>query len=174
MPRSSAAVGCASATFDFWFKFVYPNEGQIEYGQTDMIIETIKSQMDSYTSFVFEDIGGQFLYEIMDELPFRFERIGRWWHKDNEIDFVALNEQSRKIMFVECKWKKRKIGVDVLKKLEKKAKHVDWKHGSHDEYFCIISNKGLTKKAEQYAKDHGFFCFDLREMEQVYNADRSV
>ncbi len=156
--------------FNFWFKFVYPNETQIEYGQAGTIIERIKSQMDSYTSFVFEDVAGQFLYEIMDELPFRFERMGRWWHKNNEIDFVALNEQSRKIMFVECKWKNRKIGVDVLESLMKKAGHVDWKQGNRDEYFCIISKNGLTARAEQYAKYQGFFYFDLGDIEQVFKA----
>jgi len=154
--------------FNFWFKFVYPNEAQIEFGQSDIIIETIKSQMDSHTSFVFEDVARQFLYEIMDDLPLRFERIGRWWYRNNEIDLVALNEQSRTIMFVECKWKNRKTGVDVLEKLMAKAESVDWKKGSRTEYFGIISKRGLTTKAQQFAKEKGILSFDLKDMERVF------
>ena len=129
------------------------------HSSSPVIIETIKSQMNTYTSFVFEDVARHFLYEIIDELPFRFERIGRWWHKDNEIDFVALNEQSRKIMFVECKWKNRKIGVGVLESLMKKAGHVDWKQGNRNEFFCNISKKGVNSKGRAVCKRPWFFLF---------------
>jgi AAA+ ATPase superfamily predicted ATPase len=30
-------------------------------------------------------------------LPFLFTKLGRWWHKDKEIDLVALNEE------IDCK-----------------------------------------------------------------------
>ncbi len=159
--------------FNFWFKFIYPNEAQIEYGNTDALIQTIKSQLDVYTSFVFEDVSREFLYEIMDDLPFRFERIGKWWHKDNEIDLVAFNEGSRDIMFVECKWKNRKIGVDVIEKLINKTKHVDWRNNTRHEYFCIISKNGLTKNAEQFAKENSVLSFDMQDMKNVFNVGDS-
>ncbi len=159
--------------FNFWFKFIYPNEAQIEYGNTDALIQTIKSQLDVHTSFVFEDVSREFLYEIMDDLPFRFERIGKWWHKDNEIDLVAFNEGSRDIMFVECKWKNRKIGVDVIEKLINKVKYVDWKNNDRHEYFCIISKNGLTKNAKQFAKENGVLSFDMQDMKKVFNVGNS-
>ena len=34
-----------------------------------------------------------------------------------EIDLTALNEQMREMMFVECKWQKKKTGMDVLENL---------------------------------------------------------
>ncbi|MDF1534703.1 MAG: ATP-binding protein, partial [Methanosarcinaceae archaeon] len=159
--------------FNFWFKFIYPNESQIEYGNTDALIQTIKSQLDVHTSFVFEDVSQEFLYEIIDDLPFRFERIGKWWHKDNEIDLLAFNEESRDIMFIECKWKNRKIGVDVIEKLMNKTKHVEWKNNNRHEHFCIISKNGLTKNAEQFAKENGVLSFDIRNMKKVFNVGDS-
>lgn len=149
--------------FNFWFRFVYPNESMIEYGQIDTVIKSIRSQMDTYIGPVFEDIARQFLIENMDDLPFNFEKIGKWWHKEDEIDLVAFNNESHKIMFVECKWQNRKVSVDVLKKLMNKASHVNWKNEKREEYFCIVSKKGLTANAQQFAKDNEILCFGLED-----------
>ena len=156
--------------FNFWFKFIYPNESQIEYKQTDTVMHAIESQLDSYTGHIFEDIAEQFLYEAMDrgDLPFKFGRIGRWWHKDKEIDLVALNEESRQVMFVECKWQNRQIGVNVLEDLMNKASFVDWKKDNREEYLCIISKKGLTANGTQFAKENAIVSFDMADMERVF------
>jgi AAA+ ATPase superfamily predicted ATPase len=44
---------------------------------------------------VFEKVCKQFLLLNRDRLPFTFTKLGRWWHKDKEIDVVALNEESK-------------------------------------------------------------------------------
>ncbi len=41
-------------------------------------------------------------------LPSLYHRFGRWWHKGEEIDLVALNEREKKALFVEVKWKELK------------------------------------------------------------------
>ncbi|MEA3293587.1 MAG: ATP-binding protein [Euryarchaeota archaeon] len=153
--------------FKFWFKFIYPNEALIEYGQIDTVIQSIKSQLDTYIGPIFEDIAQQFIFENMDEFPFRFEKIGKWWHKANEIDLVAFNEVSRKIIFIECKWQNRKIGVDVLSKLMDKAKYVDWKNETREDYFCIISKNGLTTNAVRFAMDNEIISFNIEDIERI-------
>lgn len=154
--------------FNFWFKFVYPNEEQIEYKQTDIVMHAIESQLDLDTGHIFEDIASQFLYEVMGDLPFKFGKIGRWWHKDKEIDLVALNEESGQVMFVECKWQNRQIGVNVLEDLMKKASFVDWKKDTRQEYFCIISKKGLTANATQFVRENRIISFDITDLERVF------
>ena len=51
---------------------------------------------------VFEKIAAEFLWRVR---PVDFTKIGRWWHKGEEIDLVALNDASKEVLFIECKWK---------------------------------------------------------------------
>ena len=39
----------------------------------------------------------------MNSRPINFTRIGKWWHKDKEIDVAALNEKTKEILFGEWK-----------------------------------------------------------------------
>ncbi|MCK4458876.1 MAG: restriction endonuclease, partial [Methanosarcinales archaeon] len=82
--------------------------------------------------------------------------IGRWWHKDKEIDIVALNEKTAEIVFCECKWQNRETGVGVLEDLLDKSKYVRWNDGVRVEQFMVVSRSGFTRKAVDYARDHNF------------------
>ena len=53
-------------------------------------------------------------------LPFKARNIGRWWNNKEEIDIVAYNNQ-QSFIFGECKWKNKKIGLNELYDLERKA-----------------------------------------------------
>jgi len=154
--------------FKFWFKFVHPNEGLIESGDVPTVIGLIESQFDSYVGFVFEEISKEFLYKMRPNLPFQFEKIGRWWHKNVEIDLIAINEQTREMMLVECKWQKKKTGVSVLENLVAKADHVKWSNGRQRKHFCVISKSGLSTRAEAFAQEKGIITFDLTDMERVF------
>ena len=154
--------------FKFWFKFVYPNDGLIESGDVPTVIGRIGSEFDSYTSFAFEDVSKEFLYEIRQDLPFQFEKIGRWWHKDVEIDLVALSERTREMMFVECKWQKKKTGVSVLKNLLAKSGRVEWGGDGRVDHYCVISRSGLTAGAEAFAEENNIMSYDLADMGRVF------
>ncbi len=89
---------------------------------------------------------------------------------------VALNEQTKEILFCECKWQNKKTDVSVLANLKEKAKYVDWKAGEplgaepparRKEYFAVVSKSGFTKGAEEFAKENGFLLFDLKEIEKT-------
>ncbi|ACJ16241.1 DEXX-box atpase, C-terminus [Thermococcus onnurineus NA1] len=88
----------------FWFHFVHPNLSRIEEGTFE--VSKIKEDYPHYLGWVFEKVARQFLVGLnrRGELPFKFTKIGRWWHKNEEIDLVALNEQEKKALFIEVKW----------------------------------------------------------------------
>nr|WP_297506314.1 ATP-binding protein [Thermococcus sp.] len=110
--------------FNFWFRFVKPNKGRIEIGTFEMDWEAF----NTYVGKAFEEIARQFLIELnrAGELPSSFTRIGRWWHKNEEIDLVALNEREKKALLVEVKWKDLNEGEarGILKDLERKGELV--------------------------------------------------
>ena len=81
---------------------------------------------------------------------------------DKEIDLIALNEQERKIMFVECKWKSNVNAKKVLVELKEKAKSVEWHKKNRKEYYCIFA-KSFKRKLK--VKD--VFLFDLKDFKKL-------
>jgi len=87
---------------------------------------------------MFEDISINFL--IKSKI-IKFDKIGKW-HKDSEIDIIALNNLDNEIIFLECKWKVLNYYDvnSILLNLENKAKNVKWRNNSK-ERFSIIAKK---------------------------------
>jgi AAA+ ATPase superfamily predicted ATPase len=136
----------ADPFFRFWFRFVLPNVSKIEEDVERAYDEDIHPFIDQYVSFSFEDVCKEFLVELnrQDGLPFRFTKIGSWWHRDNEIDLVALNETTKEILFAECKWQNKRVGIKVYDALKKKSKLVKWNTEERKEYFALFSKAGFT------------------------------
>jgi AAA+ ATPase superfamily predicted ATPase len=93
----------------------------------------------------------------------RFTKIGRWWHKDREIDIVALNDDTKEILFCECKWRSLSSNnaSEILEKLKEKSKFVEWNNSRRKEYFCIVAKKIEDK--EKFRKI-GYRAFDLDDL----------
>jgi hypothetical protein len=130
----------------FWFRYIYPNLSAIEEGAFD--ITEIRQNYSQYLGLVFEKVAKQFLVELNRHggLPFKFSRIGRWWHKSEEIDLVALNEREKRALFVEVKWRKLN-GNEVerlLKNLERKAELI--KLNGYEKHYGIIAREVEVKK----------------------------
>ncbi len=144
--------------FRFWFRYVYPNKTLIER-RNDMAFASMKKTYNMYLGVVFEKVVSEFLWETK---PFRFTRLGRWWHKDNEIDLVALNEYDNEIFFIECKWANLKGNMikKLFDELKDKSLFVDWNNDAKKHYVIIakkVDNKEIFRK-------EGFNIFDLEDM----------
>ncbi|AIJ05226.1 ATPase [Methanocaldococcus bathoardescens] len=144
--------------FRFWFRFVYPNKSEIEIGMFKMDYLLF----NKYVGEIFKDIVKEFLIELNknDKLPFKFSKIGRWWHKGEEIDLIALNENDKKALFVEVKWKDLSVRevYGIFKDLERKAELVGLK--DYDKYYCVFGRriKGDIELEENY------LVFDLQSI----------
>lgn len=146
--------------FRFWFKYVYPNVSYLEEGDVNYVWEEkIKPDLDNFAGFIFEDICIQKIKELNREnkLPFKAERIGRWWDSSDEIDVVAYNSKNE-FMFFECKWRKRELGMNVLNDLKRKAnKFSKAKHC----YFGFFSKSGFSEKlTEASGRSDNIFLFN--------------
>lgn len=140
----------------FWFKFVFPNLGYLESDHTEVVIEKIHQNfIDNHVSYIYEDICREQIWEMSADgsLPFMVNKVGRWWdNKNNEIDVVALNDESQEILFGECKYWKGLVGANVLKALENKAKLVQWNNGSRKEHYVLFSVNGFTEELKKLAE----------------------
>ena len=131
----------------FWFRYIYPNRAMIELEEKEYVLSKILSTfVENHTSFVYEDICLSHLADLnkRDELPFKLEKIGKWWAKDSEIDIVAFNESENSIVFSECKYTKKKVGTDLFIKLVDKSNHVNFNNDAK-RYFILFSHSGFEK-----------------------------
>jgi AAA+ ATPase superfamily predicted ATPase len=147
--------------FNFWFRFIYPNRIDLEAMRYDQVLSTINSEFNQYSGTMFEHL----MLEIMKKKDVlrnvSFTKIGRWWWKDKEIDIVALNEQTKQILFAECKWKSRVNAEKILQELREKAEFVQWNNGKRKEYFAIFAKSFKEKDIK------GVKLYDLKDLERI-------
>ncbi len=105
-------------------------------------------------AWTYETVCRQMMSDFRDEL-FTFERIGKWWEGNKEIDVVALNSQTKDILFGEVKWSEKQVGTNIYMELKEKATHVDWKKTSRKEHYILFSRSGFTKDMVELAKKDG-------------------
>ena len=143
--------------FRFWFRYVFANQNYLEMENTDYVFRKVKDEFDEFVSLTFEDIAADMLFDgkVIKSLPFEPEKWGRWWDRKNEIDLVAINSSEKKALFIECKWSKRLVDIDVLTDLKNKALKVEWFKDERQDYFAIISRKGFTKRLVEMAEREG-------------------
>lgn len=141
----------------FWFRYFYPNLSSIEEGIFN--VSYIKKDYSSYLGIIFEDISKEFLIKE----DFKFTKIGRWWHKDKEIDIIALNENKKEILFCECKWKEKIDAEKIVKELNDKKEFVQWHNDKRKESFAVFA-KSFSKKIKEF-NGKKVYCFDLKDIE---------
>jgi hypothetical protein len=114
--------------------------------------------------FVFENVFIQFLKKLrrQNALPFRFSNIGRWWYRAEEIDIVAFDAES--ILYGECKWQNRTVGMNEFNRLRQKAGYVNQGRWGK-EYFVLLSKSGFSSEfVEQARNDTSLLLFSVDDM----------
>jgi len=176
-PKTKKAIYQISDNFfRFWFRFVYPNRSDVEGGNVDRALTKIREEFNPYVGMIFEQVCQEFLDELNHRtgLPFHFDKIGNWWghfredgvRKEIEIDIVTLNEDTRDILFAECKWQNKKVGINTYNKLREKSKLVEWHNDKRREYFALFSKAGFAPEL----KNEDVILFDLKDMEKHLNS----
>jgi len=145
--------------FKFWFTYIYPYKSELELGNYKPAISKWKKSFEILVAENYETISMEILRKYQDKF-FSFQRVGRWWEKNEEIDLVALNEEENKILFGEVKWSNKPVGVNIYEDLKKKAQRVEWGRRTREEYFCLFSKSGFTPNMLKVAKTEGVFAFD--------------
>ncbi|MDI3476382.1 MAG: uncharacterized protein PWQ95_2110, partial [Thermococcaceae archaeon] len=162
--RGRTVYRISDALFNFWFRFVFPRRDEIEMGFD--VVEDIMEEFTEYLDLAFEGIAKQFLVRLnMDgKLPFRFTKIGRWWHKGEEIDLLALNEREKKALFVEVKWKdlSEREARGILKDLERKAELVGL--DGWEKRYGLVARR---VEGKEELKEKGWPVWDLEDIHRA-------
>ena len=125
----------------FWFSYVYPYQSYLEIENLSYPLEKIKNEFNLWVSKIYEDLARETILNN-SEIPFPIKKLGRWWNNNEEIDIVGLGDNE--IIFGECKWSSKKVGLNVLLSLKEKSKSVKWNNSSRKEYFILFSKEGFS------------------------------
>jgi uncharacterized protein len=158
----------------FWFRFVHPNRSQLERGNSAQVLTgAVLPYLDQFTGPVFESICQQFLWHAgqNSQLPLIPKQIGGWWRANEEIDLIALDDDTA--LLTECKWTSRPVGIDVLADLERKAKLVLPELAGRHVRYALCARSGFTEQQKQIAIDrmdvHLFDLMDILEIGKLVN-----
>jgi hypothetical protein len=138
--------------FAFWFKYVLPNRGRLEIGNEGYVLKEIEATFDQHVGDAYESISREIFLDMARQVNVPVTSLGRWWAKNEEIDLIALDEESRTIWFGECKWSGKKVGTDVYQDLRRKSERVEWHAGKRTERFILFSRSGYTPAMLDVAK----------------------
>jgi len=129
--------------FRFWFLYVLGNKSQLEIENSDIVLEKIKENFSGFVSKTYEDICIRYTLKNYDIL-----KCGRWWSKSEEIDLIGVAKDH--ILVGECKYSNKKVGIDILKLLQKKSLHVELKLPVKK--YLLFSKSGFTDELIELSK----------------------
>jgi len=157
--------------FKFWYKFIFPNQTPLNLGNTKLVSDLIKQDLNGYIGRVFEDIVKELLilYNTREikGLKLNFENIGSWWDRNsNEIDILAYNLKEKTFVVGEVKWTNKQLDVDVIEELERKSKYINY-GGNYK--FLFVSKNGFTERALKRMQGLGAIHLDLKEIEELFS-----
>lgn len=129
--------------FDFWFRFVFPDKSNLQQN-IDSVAENIQQKLPQYTGRKFEQVCRQYIQKHRD-----FNKVGRWWYKEDEIDIAALNDREDILLTGEVKWTSSKVGVKQLEELKDKTENVRWRNDQRETKYVLFSKNGFTDKLKK-------------------------
>jgi len=142
--------------FRFWFQYISPYKSDLELENFHQVERKMDESFVNLESLVYEDVCQQILWGLRDKI-FPFERLGRWWDRNEEIDIVGLSQETNQIIFGECKWSNKPIGINIYEDLKKKAGLVEWGDSQREEHFILFSKSGFTREMVKIARQDGIF-----------------
>lgn len=150
--------------FSFWYTFVYPNRSALDSGDVDGVWEeNMRPMLHDYASRAFERMCAAWLMResLQGMLPFRVNRIGRWWDRTDEMDVVALDRTGLKAIAGECKFRSAPMDPSMLDLLRTRAAKLK----PQELQLMLFSLSGFTEKLSRIAsEDENVRLVELREM----------
>lgn len=141
--------------FRFWFQYIFTYHSDLEIERYDEVLRKFREQFHILTAITYEEVCKELIWQWQEQL-FSFERVGKWWDKNEEIDLVAINYATNQIMFGECKWSEKPVGTNIYEALKKKSALVDWGK-NRKEYYILFSKSGFTPDMQELAKKEKVF-----------------
>ena len=130
---------------NFYYKFVYPNISDLEIGNIDAVYNRIDGNLNTFYGHTFERLVLNMISKHIIPVPIKNFHINKFWHKDVEIDGVAINDEND-VVFIEIKFSSDVDGIKIFRDLKYKSMNVKIKRNG--EFFMVIAKSFKTKSDE--------------------------
>ncbi len=143
--------------YRFWFRYVFPNRHLVDVGRSSDVLWTVRETFSEHVSSTFE--------EVVRDVLLRhgpWTQVGAWWDRkgENEIDAIALDGRSGRVLFVETKWTNRAVGWKTVERLIEKSELP--KVGRKAERgYLVASRSGFTEPCLRRMESEGILHWDL-------------
>jgi len=151
----------------FWFRYVQPNQGSLDLGLTDAILDQrVRPDLDHFVSAAFEEACRHYIARLarQGKIPFLPEKIGAWWQKESEIDLLAMSRTEKQALVGECKWSVNPVGVNVLDDLKQKAQVLLREGDITQLHYVLFARAGFTPALELQADEEGITLVTVDEI----------
>lgn len=157
--------------FRFWYRFIFESQTALSLGNRELVLNSIKAELNSYIGRVFEDVAKELLVcyngKELKGHKISFDSMGSWWDRgSHEIDILASNTKEKTLIIGEAKWSSKPVDIDVAGSLLEKSKYLNM---SGKRTFLIVSKAGFTEKCLKKMDEEGFLHLDLKEVEALFN-----
>ena len=160
LSRKKSVYVIKDVFFDFWFNFVYRYRESIETGR----FFPGKTELNEYFGKRFEIFVMENIVDFFPGLTTVKKDFGTvpGSSESYEIDIVSLNEQTKEILFAECKWQPRVNAEKVCRELAEKTEYVDWHKNERKERFAVFA-RSFSKRISEF-EGRPVHCFDLKDL----------
>ncbi|MGQ9722202.1 MAG: ATP-binding protein [Candidatus Jordarchaeum sp.] len=153
--------------FRFWFTYPYKLRTLLETGYVEESLNHILETFNIYLSRVFEDVIAEIApllhqHGLIETKPVQ---IGKWWHKDTEIDTI-IREPGKSTTFIETKWSriKHNEAEKILKEVEEKAAKTGL--ASPENHYLLVA-KEITDETTPIKPEKHRKIIDLKTLNNI-------
>ncbi|WGS64902.1 ATP-binding protein [Marinitoga aeolica] len=144
--------------YNFYFNNIYKNYSLLEFSP-EKALEKIYNNFFIYMGFQFEEISKKFIIENPETFGFIPEEIGSTWgrvpyEKSESFDIDIVAKDKNNILFGECKWTNKKVGIEVYDKLKLRSEFI--KTNLINKKYVIFSKSGFTQDLLNLKNDNLF------------------
>lgn len=146
--------------FLFWFRFVSPYYEEIENQDPKNAINDFEKNFETYIGTPFEIYVRRVLRDILANMGHQITKLGKWWHKDIDIDIVGIDDRAKEVIFGEVKWGEltQKDVYRIAAKLEEKSKRFPYKK-TYTKKYCIVA-----REFQETPKDKDIITIDMKKI----------
>lgn len=144
--------------FRFWFRFVEPAQGGIEFGDAEAVVDGILTALPEHLGLPFESVCRAWVgrASAAGALPVRLSAVGSWWNANHQIDVVGLDQNREVAVLGECKWRNQGF---TWSDLQTYLGHVSVLGAAYtvrpDAQHLLFSKAGCDDRVQQWARSTG-------------------
>ena len=151
--------------FRFWFRFVNSHRSELaDRGARHVLTTHVVPNLDRFVGQAFEQTCREIVRDLVQagRLRIAYDRLGRHWDREMEVDLVAMREGSP-VLVGECKWSRKPVGEDILAQLRQKAARLSGSGPAP--MLALFSRSGFTPAVSRQERERELLLVDVRRLD---------